>query len=103
MGETRPSHCIHPDLPRGGNAAAQLNGVKSKRSTSGINSAVAYPKADRDFPAMTASSNCDHAPFSVELGRNCGRSGTDDCESDPQSEGAQSIANHCAHTLGGKA
>ena len=54
MGHARASHCIHPDLPRGGNAAAQLNRVKDKRSTSGINSAVAYAKANRNFSAMAA-------------------------------------------------
>jgi hypothetical protein len=43
---------------------------------------------------MAAGSHGDHAPVSVELGRNCGRSGTDDCESGRQSEGALTIANH---------
>src|SRR4029077_12910523 len=63
-------------------------------STSRINSAVAYPKANRDFSAMATGSHGDHAPVSVELGRKCGRSGTDDCESGRQSEGAHTIANH---------
>ena len=94
MGDARASHCIHPDLPRGGNAAAQLNRVRNESSTSGINSAVAYPEAYRDFSAMATGSYGDHAPVSVELGRKCGRSGTDDCESGPQREGAHTIANH---------
>jgi hypothetical protein len=92
MGHARASHCIHPDLPRGGNAAAQLNRVKDKRSTSGIKPAVAYAKANRNFSAMAASRHGDHAPFAVERGRNCGQSGTEDCESGPQTEGTQSIA-----------
>jgi len=94
MGDARAGHCIHPDLSRGGNAAAQLNRVRNKRSTSRINSAVAYPKANRDFSAMATGSHGDHAPVSVELGRNCGRSGIENCESGRQSEGAHTIANH---------
>jgi hypothetical protein len=38
----------------------------------------------------------DHAPVSVELGRSCGRSRSDDCESGRQSEGAHTIANHAS-------
>ena len=48
LGGARASHCIHPDLPRGGNAADQLNGVASKTSTRRKNSALAYYKANRD-------------------------------------------------------
>jgi hypothetical protein len=94
LGDAGASHCINPDLPRGGNAAGQLNPVKNERSTSRINSAAAYPKANRNLSAMAAGRHGDHAPASVELGRNCGRSGTDDCESGQQSEGAHTIANH---------
>ena len=94
IGDARPSHCIHPDLPRGGNAAVQLNRVASERSTSRMNSAAAYSKANVDFSAMAAGGHGDHEPVSVELRRICGRSGTDDCESGRQSEGAHTIANH---------
>jgi len=94
MGDARASHCIYPDLPRGGNAAAQLNAVKSERSTSGKNSAAAYAKANRYFSAMAVGRHGEHAPISVELGRNCGRSGIENCESGRQSEGAHTIANH---------
>jgi|RhiMethySRZTD1v2_1073278.scaffolds.fasta_scaffold2827019_1 hypothetical protein len=70
-----------------------------------------YSKANRDLSAMAAGSHSDHAPVSVELGRICGRDGTDDCEDGRQSEGAPTIANHRSprtvsvytHTLRGKA
>ena len=94
IGGARASHCIHPDLPRGGNAAVQLNRVASERSTSRMNSAAAYSKANVDFSAMAAGRHGDHEPVSVELGRICGRSGTDDCESGRHSEGAHTNANH---------
>ena len=116
IGTARASHCIHADLPRGGNAPHQLNRVMSesgseRASTSRINSATAYSNVNRDFSAMAAGSNGDHAPVSIELGRICGRDGTDDCEDGRQSEGAPTIANHrsphtvsvYAHTLSGKA
>jgi hypothetical protein len=94
IGATRASHCIHPDLPRSGDAAGQLNRTKNELSTSRINSPAAYSEANRDFSAMAAGSHGDHAPVSIELGRNCGRSGTHDCESGRQSEGTHTIANH---------
>ena len=94
IGGARASHCIHPDLPRGGNAAVHLNWVASERSTSRMNSAAAYSKANVDFSAMAAGRHGDHEPVSVELGRICGRSGTDDCESGRHSEGAHTNANH---------
>jgi hypothetical protein len=100
MSDPRPSHCLHLDLPRGGNAAAQLNRVRSERSTGGINSTAAYSKANRDLSAMAAGSHSDHAPVSVELGRICGCDGTYDCEDGRQSESAPTIANHRSpHTL----
>ena len=104
MSDPRASHCLHLNLPRGGNAAAQLNRVRSERSTGGINSTAAYSKANRDLSAMAAGSHSDHAPVSVELGRSCRRDGTDDREDGRQSEGAPTIANHrsphtvCTHT-----
>jgi hypothetical protein len=94
MSDPRASHCLHLYLPRGGNAAAQLNRVRSERSTGRINSTAAYSKAYRDLSAMAAGSHSHHAPVSVELGRICGRDGTDDCEDGRQSEGAPTIANH---------
>ena len=111
MSDARASHCLHLDLPRGGYAAAQLNRIRSERSTGGINSTAAYSKANRDLSAMAAGSHSDHAPVSVELGSICGRDGTDDCEDGRQSEGAPTIANHRSphtvsvqtHTLRGKA
>ena len=94
IGGARPSHCIHPDLPRGGNVAAHLNRVASERATSRMNSAAAYSKTNVDFSAMAAGGHGDHEPVSVELRRICGRSGTDDCESGRHSEGAHTNANH---------
>ncbi len=99
IGNTRASHCIHPDLARGGNSPHQLNPVMSESgskrgSASRINSAAAYSDANRNCSAMAAGSHGDHAPTTIELGRNCRRSGTDDCESARQSEGAHTIANH---------
>jgi hypothetical protein len=99
VGAARASHCIHPDLPGGGNAPDQLNRVMSENgseraSASRINSATAYSNIDRDFSAMAAGSHGDHAPISVELSRNCGRRETDNCQSGRQSEGAHTIANH---------
>jgi hypothetical protein len=100
IGTARASDCIHPDLPRGGNAPDQLNRVMSERgsergSTSRINSATAYSNVNRDASTMAAGSHGDHAPISIELGRSCRPSGTDDCESHRESEGAHNtIANH---------
>src|SRR5262249_30943395 len=99
IGNTRASHCIYPDLARGGNSPHQLNRVMSESgskrgSASRINSAAAYSDANRNCSAMAAGSHGDHAPTTIELGRNCRRSGTDDCESARQSEGANTIANH---------
>jgi hypothetical protein len=50
MRDARASHGIDPGLPRGGNAAGQLNPVKSEFSAGGIDLAAAYSKADREFP-----------------------------------------------------
>jgi len=99
IGNTRASHCIHPDLARGGNSPHQLNRVMSESgskrgSASRINSVAAYSDANRNCSAMAAGSHGDHAPTTIELGRNCRRSGKDDCESARQSEGAHTIANH---------
>jgi hypothetical protein len=94
MGDPRASHRIQSGLPRGGHAAAQLNPVKSERSTGRINSAAAYAKADRNSSAMAVGGHGDHAPCSVELSRNRWRSGTNDCQRARQSEGAHTIANH---------
>src|SRR6476620_1914666 len=90
IGTARASHCIHPDLPRGGNVPHQLNRVKNESRSEGaptgrINSATAYSDVNRDFSAMAAGSHGDHGPVSVELGGNCGRSGTDDRESGRES------------------
>jgi len=76
LGAARASHCIHPDLPPGGNAPDQLNRVMSesdseRASASRINSATAYSNVDRDFSAMAPGSNGDHAPVSIELSRTC--------------------------------
>jgi len=62
MGDAGASHCIYPGLPRGANATAQLNRVKSERSTSGINSAAAYAHTNRDCSAMATRSHGDRAP-----------------------------------------
>jgi hypothetical protein len=62
------------------------------------NLATAYSNVNRDFSAMAAGSHGDHAPISIELGRNCRPSRTDDCESHRESEGAHTIANHLAST-----
>src|SRR5215831_8851814 len=99
IGNTRASHCIHPDLARGGNPPHQLKRVMSESgskrgSASRKNSAAAYSDVNRNCSAMAAGSHGDHAPATIELGRNCRRSGKDDCESARQSEGAHTIANH---------
>ena len=79
LGAARASHCIHPDLPHGGDTPDQLNWVMSesgseRASASRINSATAYSNVDGDFSAMAAGSHGDHAPVSIELGRICRRS-----------------------------
>jgi hypothetical protein len=99
IGNARASHCIHPHLTRGGNAPHQLNQVMSENGSEGasasrINSATAYSNVNRDFSAMAAGSHGDQAPVSVELGRNCRRNETDDCESGRESEGPNMIGNH---------
>lgn len=94
MGDARASHRFQLDMPRCGHATAQLNRVKSERSTGRMNSAAVYAHPNRDGSAMAAGRHGGHAPVSVELGRNCGRSGIDDCGSGRQSEGAHMIANH---------
>jgi hypothetical protein len=87
------SHCTHPDLARGGNAAVQLNPVSSETSTSRINLAMAYPKPNRDSSAMAAGGHGHHVPVPIELGRNCRRSETHNCKSGKESKGAHMIAN----------
>src|SRR6185295_4978426 len=57
MSDARASHCLHLDLPRGGHAAAQLNRIRSERSTGGINSTAAYSEANRDLSAMATGSH----------------------------------------------
>ena len=99
LGAARASHCIHPDLPGGGNAPDQLNWVMSENgseraSASRINSATAYSNVDRDFSAMAAGSHGDHAPVSVELRRNCRLNETNDCEAGAESEDAHLVVNH---------
>jgi hypothetical protein len=59
-----------------------------------MNSAATYSEANLDDAAVTVGSLSDHIPAPIELARNCGRSGTDDCESRRQSEGAHTIVNH---------
>lgn len=82
MGDARTGHGIQPGLPRSGNAAAQLNRMKSKRAAGGINPASVYTEADRDFSAMDAGRHGDHLPRYVELACNCRWSGTDDRQRD---------------------
>jgi hypothetical protein len=94
MGGARTSHYIHLAGPRSGNTAAQPNRVKREKSTGSINSAIAYSEVNVDGSAMAARGLGDHAPVSIELGRNCGRSGPDDCTCSRQSDGAHAIANH---------
>jgi hypothetical protein len=72
MGDARAGHRAQPGLPGGGNAAAQLNPVKSERSASRINSTAADAKANRDSSAMAVGRHGEHAPGSVELGRIAG-------------------------------
>jgi hypothetical protein len=93
MSDARASHCIDPCMPRGGNAAVHLNWVASERAARRINSAASYYKANVDFSAMAACTHGDHEPVSV-VSRDCRRSGTDDCESGRQNEGAYTIADH---------
>src|SRR5262245_57884612 len=62
LGDARASHGIHSGLPRSGNAAAQLNRITIETPASGINAAMAYSKANRDFSAVAASGHGDHAP-----------------------------------------
>jgi hypothetical protein len=65
-----------------------------------MNSAATYSEANFDDAAMTVGSLSDHVPTPIELARNRGRSGTDDCKSRRQSEGAHTIVNHgCPHTF----
>jgi hypothetical protein len=71
--------------------------MTGETSTSRVHSTTAYSEADRDAPTMAAGSHRDHAPVPIELGRNCGQSGTEDWESHRQSEGAHTIANHESH------
>ena len=78
VGNARASHCIHPHLPRRGNAPHQLNQVMSENGSEGtsasrINSATAYSNVKRDFSAMPAGSYGDHSPMSVELDAIAGR------------------------------
>jgi hypothetical protein len=93
MSNARASHGTQTGLPGGGNAAAHLNRVKSEGAAGRMNAAAAYSETNLDRSAMAAGSHGDHIPVSIRLGRNW-RSGTDDCSSGGQSDGAHTIANH---------
>ena len=70
---------------------------KQQRSTRRMNSAAIYSEANLDVSAMAVGSLSDHAPVSIELARNCGRSGTDDCGGWP----AQSPWERTVRTVSG--
>jgi hypothetical protein len=55
---------------------------------------MAYLKADRNSSTVAAGGHGDHVPVSVELGRNCSGSETENYESGGESEDACTIANH---------
>ena len=74
MGDARASHCRHLDLTRAGNAAAYLDRIDSEKSISRMNAAAVYAESNRYGSAVAAGSHGDHAPASIGLGRNCGRS-----------------------------
>src|SRR5262249_40187144 len=91
--------CIHPHLPRSGDAPDQLNRVmressSERRPTSRKNAATAYSNVNSNCSAVAARSHGDHAPVSVKLGRNSGRNGRDDCENGRQSEGIRTVGKH---------
>ena len=66
----------------------------SETFTCGIDAAMAYLKADRNSSTVAAGGHGDHVPVSVELGRNCSGSETENYESGGESEDACTIANH---------
>jgi hypothetical protein len=70
-------------------------------STSRINSAMAYSNVNGDLSAMAIGGHGEHAPGSVELGRNCRRNETEDCEGSRESEVANTIGNHGRSHSGG--
>jgi len=55
---------------------------------------MAYLKADRNSSTVAAGGHGDHVPVSVELGRNCSGSETENYESGGESEDACTIANY---------
>ena len=81
VGGARTSHGIHLGMPRSRNAAVQPDRVKGERSAGRKNAAAVYSKANLDGSAMAAGSGGDHAPVSIDLGRNCWRGRTRDCGS----------------------
>ncbi len=94
MRDARAGYGFQRDTPRSRYAAAQADRVERERSTGRMNPAAGYSHADRDHSAMAAGRHGGHAPVAIELGRDCGRSGPDECGSGRQSEGAPTIANH---------
>jgi hypothetical protein len=92
MGDARASHCLHPGVARGRNAAAQMHRVKNERSARRIKSAAAYPEAIGIFPqwprVVTAT------VFHRRTGPQVRAERKDACESGRQSQGAPTIANH---------
>jgi hypothetical protein len=61
-----------------GDATAQLDRVKRERAIGRMNPAARYSHANRNGPAMAASGYSGHAPVSIDFGRACRRSETDD-------------------------
>jgi hypothetical protein len=57
MSDARAGHGLQADTPGGGDVAAQLDRVKRKRAIGRMNPATRYSHADRNGPAMAASTN----------------------------------------------
>jgi len=74
-----------------GDATAELRRVNAVRSAGRVDSAADDCEAKLDVFAMATGGLGGDDPVSIAGRRNCGRSGTDDCGSDRQSDGAEPL------------
>src|SRR5712671_2387548 len=94
MGTARTGRYIHPDIPRGGDLAAEPRGVTAVGSSGGVDSAVNYDQGELHAFAMTPGGPREHAPVSIERLRKRRRSGPDDGGSDRQGDCTDTMVDH---------
>src|SRR5262244_3390828 len=93
-GGARASDGIHLSVTRGRNAATQPDRIESEKPTGRKNAAAVYAEVNLDGSAMAPRRGGDHAPVSIELGRNCRQNRANDGGKGRKADGARAMANH---------